>query len=59
MFILEEAIIKDGVAEPVQQVHFEQLNDGLNAHQVYMKQSDDHWIVLFDSSNPFQAIAIK
>ncbi len=60
MFILEEAYIKAGTATPLNQIGFDDFNQAFGVWQGYIKQSDDHFVILFDGNRPWQqAIATK
>lgn len=59
MFILEETLIENGVATPLNQIQFHDYPGAVGAFQSYIKQSENHWIVLFNIHNPIQALAMK
>jgi hypothetical protein len=59
LFILEETLLDNGVATPLNQIQFPDGNQAMSAFSVYIKQSDNHIITVFHIQNPLQAIAQK
>ena len=59
MFILEETHIENGTATPLNQIQFPDYPAAVSAFNSYIKQTENHWIVLFHSGNPFQSLGIK
>jgi hypothetical protein len=44
LFILEETLLDNGVATPLNQIQFPDGNQAMSAFSVYIKQSDNHII---------------
>jgi hypothetical protein len=59
LFILEEALLDNGTATCLNQIQFADGNQAMSAFSTYIKQSDNHFIVLFHSQQPLQALGIK
>lgn len=59
MYVLEETVIQNGVSEPVNFLQYMDYPGAMGAFNSYIKQSDDHWIILYTPHNAEFAIAIK
>lgn len=59
MFIIEEDLIENGIATPLNQIQMPDYPGAVSVLQSYIKQSDNHFVVLFHISNPLQCLGIK